>query len=200
MDKIVEIVRRGGVARIKLLSGEVLRAPSPLFLERRVRTGEEIDAEAYRAFLRQRGYPHAMEAAGKFLMLRERSEQEVRQRLRRSCYDEDTIERVIAALFQHSLISDARFAQQWVARQARKYGRGRIAQELKMKGVDGEEARRALEDLPEEEELGRALSQARKMVRRFQGNPQKIAQALIRRGYNWSMAKKAAEEAVAEEE
>lgn len=193
MDKILEIQRRGGVARVRLLSGDTLRIPSALFLERRLRVGQSLDAEAYRLFMAQRGYPHALEAAMKFLALRERSGQEVRARLRRSCYDEETIARVLDALALHDLVSDTRFAEQWVGSRARKYGRGRIAQELKQKGVDGEEIVQALEAWPEEEEFSRAREQASKLQRRLQGDQNKITQALVRRGYSWALARRAAE-------
>ena len=38
-DRVVEIKRMGGVARARLLSGEELKIPSALFLERRLRPG-----------------------------------------------------------------------------------------------------------------------------------------------------------------
>lgn len=196
MDKIVEIQRKGGVARVRLLSGEQIKIPSALFLERRLREGEMVDPQAYRAFMLQRGYPHALEAAMKFLALRERSEREICARLQRSCYDEQIIARVMETLSSHSLVSDARFAEQWVHHRGKKYGKGRIAQELKMKGVSQEEARQALETLPEEEEFDRALEQARKLARRMPGDWMKITQALVRRGYGWGMARQAAQEAI----
>ena len=194
MDKVMEIKRRGGVATVKMMSGEVLKIPSALFLERRLRLNDCIDPDAYRLFLSTRGYPHALEAAMKYLALRERSTQEVKTRLRRSCYDEATIERVLQTLGAHDLVSDPRFAEQWVHHRSRKYGKNRIAQELRMKGVAGREAQAALESLPEEEELKAALAQAKKLCRKFQGDEKKITQALIRRGYGWSLAKRAAEE------
>lgn len=196
MDKIIEIKRKNGVAAIKMQSGETLRAPSALFLERRLHTGQQIDPEAYRMFLRERSYPHALEAAMKFLALRERSEQEVRARLRRSCYDEATIDRVLDTLGLHDLVSDARFAEAWVHARSRKYGKNRIAQELRVKGVDRQEAETALNTLSEEDEYRRAVEQARKLCRKFQRDPKKIAQSLTRKGYHWRMAKDAAEEAV----
>ena len=107
---------------------------------RRVQTQEE-----YRLFMMQRGYPHALEAAMKFLALRERSEQEIRTRLRRSQYDEATIQKVLDTLGLHDLVSDKRFAEQWVHSRSRKYGKNRIAQELRMKGVNGPEAQAALD-------------------------------------------------------
>lgn len=192
MDKIIEIQRKAGVARVKLLSGEQMKIPSPLFLERRLREGERIDPAAYRLFMQQRGYPHALEAAMKFLALRDRSVGEVRARLKRSCYDEMTIEKVLDTLSAHDLLSDSRFAESWAHSRSKKYGKSRIAQELKLKGVSREETQNALNEISEEEELQRAAEQARKLSRRID-DPQKLIQALIRRGYGFSLAKKALE-------
>ena len=199
MDRILEIKRENGVANVKMESGETLRVPSPVFLERPLHRNQVIDPEAYRSFVAQRSYPHALEAAMEFLALRERSEQEVRSRLRRSCYDENTIQRVLDTLGLHDLVSDTRFAETWVHARSRKYGKSRIAQELRMKGVSSQDAQAALDAVPQEEEYQRALDQARKLCRKFQNDPKKIAQSLMRKGYHWSMAKRAAEEAVREE-
>jgi len=93
------------------------------------------------------------------------------------------------------LLSDARFAEQWAHSRARKYGKNRIAQELRMKGISDSEARAALDAVPEEEEYLRALEQARRLSRKFQGDEKKMFQSLVRKGYSFSMAKKAAHEA-----
>ena len=110
-------------------------------------------------------------------------------------YDEKTIAKVMDTLSGHELVSDERFAEQWVHHRSRKYGKNRIAQELKMKGVGQTEMQKALETLPEEDEFFRAMEQAKKLSRRMQGDKNKIMQALVRRGYGWSMARKAAEAA-----
>ena len=60
MDKILSIKRQNGVTRVQFLSGDTLQIPSALFLERRLREGEIMDPDAYRAFILQRGYPHAL--------------------------------------------------------------------------------------------------------------------------------------------
>ena len=119
----------------------------------------------------------------------------MRQRLKRACFDEQTIQRVTDTLALHGLLSDGRFAAQWVTSRSKKYGRSRIAQELRIKGVSGEEMKKALDTLPEEEEYRRAVEQGRKMTRKFQNDIQKITQALMRRGYGYRLARKAAEEA-----
>lgn len=195
MDTVVEITRKNGVATVKFLSGDALRVPSALFLERRLRVGEAVDPEAYRAFLEKREDAFALETAMKYLALRERSVQEVRDRLRRACYGEACVERVLSALCDHHLISDARFAEAWAHSRARKYGRGRIAQELRVKGVGQAEARAALDAIPEEEEYHRAVEQAARLCRKFRGDPKKITQSLMRKGYGFGVARRAAEEA-----
>ena len=197
-DKVIEIKRQHGVATIKFMSGDVLKLPSTLYLERKLHVNQPLDADEYRQFMMQRGYPHALEAAMKFLALRERSEQEIVSRLRRSHYDEGTIQKVLDTLNLHELVSDGRFAEQWVHSRSRKYGKNRIAQELRRKGVAGEEAQAALDTVTEEEEYRRCLEQAKRLCRKFQSDPKKIAQSLTRKGYSWSMARQAAEEAVHE--
>ena len=197
-DRVMEIKRQHGVATVKMMSGDTLRIPSALFLERKLHVNQPLDPDEYRLFMMQRGYPHALEAAMKFLALRERSEQEIASRLRRSRYDEATIQKVLDTLGLHGLVSDERFAEQWVHSRSRKYGKNRVAQELRMKGVTGEAAQAALDTVPEEEEYRRCLEQAKRLCRKFQDDPKKIAQSLTRKGYGWSMARKAAEEAVQE--
>ena len=196
MDRVVEIKRQHGVATVRMMSGDVLKIPSALFLERKLHVNQPLDPEEYRLFMAQRGYPHALEAAMKYLALRERSEQEIVSRLRRSQYGGGTIRKVIDTLNLHALVSYGRFAEQWVHSRSRKYGKNRIAQELRLKGVSGEEAQAALDAVPEEEEYRRCLEQAKKLCRKLHNDPKKIAQSLARKGYSWTMARRAAEEAL----
>ncbi len=200
MDTVTEVKRAGGVATVKLESGETLKVPSALFLERRLRAGQRIDAEGYRQFIREKGYPHALKAAVDYLALRERSEKEIVTRLKRVHYHEMTIAKVMETLAGHRLYSDERFAENWVAHRARKYGRRRIAMELKQKGVDGPAARQALEGLEREDEMAACVKQAEKMAHRAKGDRNKLIQALVRRGYDWQMAKAAACRAMDTEE
>ena len=192
-DQVLEIKRAGGVARVTLLSGDVLKVPSALYVQRRLRPGQSVDPEAYRRFIRESGYAPALEIAVKYLALRERSEKEITSRLRRSCYDEATIAKVMQKLAGHDLVSDARFAEVWAEKRGKKYGKKRIAQELRQKGVDGETARAALDALPEGAEFAAALSQAKKLVRRPQAERRKVIDALLRRGYSFSVARRAAD-------
>lgn len=199
-DQVLEIKRAGGVARVKLLSGDTLKIPSALYLQRRLRPGQAVDPEDYRRFIRENGYAPALEMAVKYLALRDRSEKEIVSRLRRSCYDETTIARVMEKLAGHDLISDARFAENWALHRGKRYGKNRIARELRQKGIDDATARAALDALPEEDEMRSALALARKLTRRPQIEQRKIIDALLRRGYSFSVARQAADRALNEQD
>ena len=192
-DQVLEIKRAGGVARVKLLSGDTLKIPSALYLQRRLRPGQAVDPEDYRRFIRENGYAPALV---KYLALRDRSEKEIVSRLRRSCYDEGTIARVMEKLAGHDLISDTRFAENWALQRGKRYGKNRIARELRQKGIDDATARAALDALPEEDEMRSALALAWKLARRPQTEQRKIIDALLRRGYSFSVARQAADRAL----
>lgn len=200
MDTVTEVKRAGGVATIRLQSGEEIKAPSALYLERKVRAGQALDGDAYRAFIRDKGYPHALKAAVDYLALRERSEKEIISRLKRVHYHEMTIAKVMETLDLHHLYSDERFAENWVHRRAKKYGKRRIAMELAQKGVKGQTAQQALDTLETEDELSAASKQAEKIAKRVKGDRQKLMQALVRRGYDWALARKAAQQALGDGE
>ena len=195
LDQVTEITRKHGVATIRTQSGETLRLPAAVYLERPLRPGQPLDVEAYRAFAQSVCDQCALAAAMRYLALRERSQQEARAYLRRGCYGEETVERVLGALEHHGLVSDRRFAEAWTAGRARKYGRNRLARELRQKGVAENDAQQALSGISQEEEYRRCLCQAEKLKRKFRGDEQKTAQALIRRGYPWPLARRAAREA-----
>lgn len=200
MDTVTEVKRAGGVATIRLSSGAVIKAPSALYLERRVRVGQALEAEDYRAFIREKGYPHALKAAVDFLALRERSEQEIINRLKRVHFHEFTIARVMETLQSHHLYSDERFAETFVNQRSRKYGKRRIQMELRQKGVSEADARQALDGLQPEAELSSAVRQAEKMKHRVKGNDQKMLQALVRRGYDWQTARAAVQKVLGTEQ
>ena len=88
MDRVAEIKRAHGVAAIRLESGETLRAPSAVYLESPLRPGQPLDADAYRAFVNKVSDGHALEAAMKYLALRERDTSQFEKLVRDSYFDE----------------------------------------------------------------------------------------------------------------
>ena len=133
-----------------------------------------------------------------FLAGRARSRREMEERLLRSGYRPCTVEMVLYKLEKEGLLDDADFARQWVdARSARRMGRGRIAQELRRKGVSAREAEEALEGLSDEEQLEGAIVLVEKAMARTPSgeDPRKtaarITAMLARRGYDYDTAREA---------
>ncbi|HSO28437.1 MAG TPA: regulatory protein RecX [Candidatus Sulfomarinibacteraceae bacterium] len=94
--------------------------------ERRARRAEIDDPNA------------VLEAALRFLEVRQRSVAEVRRRLTRAGYREDLVAGVIARLGDLGMLDDEAFAAQWVESRDRARPRGERAlrAELRWKGVD----------------------------------------------------------------
>lgn len=150
---------------------------------------------------RQRALDRAMRA----LALRAHSEQEIVEKLEKAGYDEQLIAETMAKLAEHRLIDDADFARQWSAARARRgMGRWRIAHELRHKGVQQATIDEALLAIDEDTTMERAVTLARKHLARGDERARRRAyEALVRRGYDYSVARQAieaAEQEIAEEE
>src|ERR687893_1696559 len=80
----------------------------------------------------------AMARALNFLGYRARSEKEVRDRLGRYGYGEETIEGMIGRLKELDYLDDEDFARFVAREEARRYGPRRVSAELRKRGVDAE--------------------------------------------------------------
>ena len=165
--------------------------------------GLEVDTEALRQWLLVRQYPMALNDAVTLLAQRAQASGEIRQKLRRKLYMEDTIEMVLYKLEKERLMDDEAFARDWAASRARcQVGRSRILRELRMKGIPQELAQHALDELDEDEGDQAAIALAAKLLRRYSGESderkamQKLLAAMARRGYGYEESKRAIEAAI----
>lgn len=165
--------------------------------------GLEVDTDALRQWLLVRQYPMALNDAVTLLAQRAQASGEIRQKLRRKLYMEDTIEMVLYKLEKERLMDDEAFARDWAASRARcQVGRSRILRELRMKGIPQELAQRALDELDEDEGDQAAIALAAKLLRRYSGEAderkamQKLLAAMARRGYGYEESKRAIETAI----
>ena len=198
MDIITSIKKERSKLRIVVNEDSEVLVPVSLFRERPLSVGDAIDMEEYDQWLLLRQYRHALDRAVAFLAGRARSRREMEERLLRSGYRPCTVEMVLFKLEKEGLLDDADFARQWVeARTARRLGRGRIAQELRRKGVSAQEAEEALEALSEEDQLEGAIHLVEKTLSRVSTgeDPRKtaarITAMLARRGYGYDVAREA---------
>lgn len=165
--------------------------------------GLEVDTDELRQWLLPRQYPMALNDAVALLAQRARAGGEIRQKLRRKLYMEDTIEMVLYKLEKEKLMDDEAFARDWAASRARRQiGRSRILRELRMKGISQEMAEAALDEVDEDESDEAAVALAKKLLRRYSGEAderkamQKLLAAMARRGYGYEESKQAIEIAV----
>lgn len=169
--------------------------------------GQEVDTDALREWLLPRQYPMALNDAVALLAQRAQASGEIRQKLQRKLYMEDTIEMVLYKLEKERLLDDEAFARDWAASRARsQVGRSRILRELRMKGIPQQMAENALEEVDEEESDEAAVTLARKLLKRYSREAderkamQKLLMAMARRGYGYEESKQAVETALQEED
>jgi len=193
MAIILSIRKQRGAVRVELEDEPALRVPTPLFRERPLRAGDELDAAEHTEWMGERGYPFALDTAVAYLAARPRTAREVDVRLEQAGYGEATRERVAARLAEAGYLNDAEFADRWaLSRSSRALGSRRIAQELQKKGVDRDTIASALSQVDEEEELRAAAAHAEKLLARTRGKDEhdvrrKVQAALARRGYDWDV-------------
>lgn len=165
--------------------------------------GLEVDTDELRQWLLPRQYPMALNDAVALLAQRARASGEIRQKLRRKLYMEDTIEMVLYKLEKERLMDDEGFARDWAASRARcQIGRSRIMRELRMKGIPQEMAEVALAEVDEAESDEAAVALAKKLLKRYSSEVderkamQKILAAMARRGYGYEDSQRAIENAI----
>jgi regulatory protein len=188
MPEITGVRERRGKARVFVDDEFWAEIHADVAAERGLREGvalslEELD-EARIAGERALALGRALN----FLGYRARSDKEVRDRLRRYGYGEETVEGVVGRLKDLGYLDDEDFAH-FLAREkaSRRYGPRRVSAELRRRGVDAALARNVVE----EEFAGRSeLEEARSVAARRYNRGGSDAEArrvygfLMRRGYS----------------
>ncbi|CAN5765845.1 hypothetical protein BH20ACT12_BH20ACT12_06590 [soil metagenome] len=141
--------------------------------------------------------PIAMGRAFNLLGYRARSEAELRERLRRYGYAEETIEGVVDRLEELGYVDDAEFARSKAHEKARRYGPRRVSVELRNSGVGEDLAREVVEEeFAARSEVGEARAAA---ARRYNGRgsdaeARRVYGFLVRRGYSVEVCSQVARE------
>lgn len=137
----------------------------------------------------------ATDAAIRLLTSRPRSVHEIRDRLKRKEYGDETIDRVIERLREWRYIDDEAFTRYWVENRESNRPRGRrlLEQELRQKGVERETVRETLDEVGIDERAG-ALEIARNKMRSYRDEEESVARRrlgafLARRGYGYEVVK-----------
>lgn len=207
MVRISEVEKVRGRIRVVLDDGSEYLLLKSMLSERPLKVNDELDSEEFSSWVTQRQYRSALEKAVSFLAVRTCSKGEIDQKLRRIGYSPETVKMVLFKLDREGFLNDRDFADQWARyRSSQRYGPRRIVQELKMKGISGEDIESVLENLPEKEQLEDAVEIARKALKRAKSGEdprktrEKMAAGIVRRGYSWDLARQACDQVLRDEE
>jgi regulatory protein len=148
--------------------------------------------------LNEKKLTRAKNAAYRLLTYRPRSRAELIQKLQDKEFDQAVIEAVVAELARLGYVNDRLFAEQWASSRVRlrAFGRRRIEQELRRKGVDREIIGEALAAVfGAEPELGTAMSAAEKKLNTMrsadrESRRRRLAGYLERKGYSYDIIRK----------
>lgn len=131
----------------------------------------------------------AREYALRLLEYRERSEQEIKERMARKNYNERLIKSTIGFLKNHNLVNNRRFARMWAESCLRRsYGRWKVQTDLNKKGIDKEIIEEVLrESYSKVDEIQRALALIQKkwpfLRKKENALLRRISDFLKRRGF-----------------
>ena len=147
----------------------------------------------------------ALQKIAAFCAYQERNHKEVEQKLRSYGLDEDEAGEIIIRLSREKLLDEERYAQSFVRGHYRqkKWGRRRIVQELKQKGISEYCIKSGMKEIDGEEYYQNLVSLVEKKDRQEkEKNPRlrrmKISQYLMGKGYEQDLIKIALDEAKGE--
>ena len=157
-----------------------------------LQTGQTLDEEKIASLQAEDNRERALQQAYLFLSYRARSQDEIRNNLRKHEYPEAVIEETLERLGQDGFANDKQFARAWVENRNtfRPRGRRALAMELRQKGIDDETIQSTLEGLDEETLAYEAgLKKASRLrVLEWGDFRKKLGDFLSRRGFSYSVS------------
>ena len=179
-----------------------------MLISHNLTVGKELSADYIEKVVLAEEQSKSNNYALKLLGFRARSEHEIRSKLYQKGYESSVIEETVLYLKKYNYIDDYAFAKALVKNELnlKQSGEGQIKQKLIKKGISKEIIRRVMEELLDEEEsLAACIKLAEKKLKTSYRNDatmdkvRKVAAFLQRRGYPYSMIKKAVEEILSED-
>ncbi|MDL1892205.1 hypothetical protein FBQ87_04850 [Sphingobacteriales bacterium CHB3] len=162
-----------------------------------IRTGDEIGEDKLKALRAAEELQGAKSVALRFLSRRQRTEKEIRDKLREKEFAEEEIQQTIENLRELGFLNDAEFARSYIRHQMAVRPKGTLAlkQNLLLLGVKREIIDAALDEtFKETSQEEAALDAARKFLRKSRkptDDPRKtrlkLAAFLGRRGFTWDV-------------
>jgi regulatory protein len=197
VPEITRLRERRGRARIWIDGEFWAEIDAEFAVERGLREGVALGFEELEAARVAGERALAMNRALHFLGYRARSRKEVRDRLRRYGYAEETIGAVIGRLAELGYLDDEEFARTAAREKARRYGPRRVTADLRRSGVDPELAQDVVEEeFAERSEVEAARSAAARRYNKggSDADARRVYGFLMRRGYSADVCAEVARE------
>ena len=156
-----------------------------------LQVGQELSAGQIEALTGSNHFHRCLNAAIHYLGYRPRSEFEIKERLRRRGFDDNTIESVIAKLREQGLVDDAVFARFWQENRDSFSPRSQwlTKLELRQKGVTDDIIAQVIDAIDDEDSAYRAaLSKAQRLSQvDYQSFRRRLGEYLKRRGFGYGV-------------
>ncbi len=160
-----------------------------------LKKGDQLTEQQIEEILLNEEKKKAKDRALKFLSYRDRSEQEIRTKLKDIGYYEKIIDWVIGELKRTKFLDDQRFAQSYAQTQmiTRPMGEYFLKRELKQKGLDAELIEQTVEKIYEEkDQVSVAVELAQQRKKRYKNVDEvkakkRVSDFLLRRGFSWDV-------------
>lgn len=191
--------RRKSLTQLYLDGEAAVKIDTETFLRSGLKPGDEISDEELHELIRASDERRAGEKALYLLERRNHSKKELADKIARTAASREAAQAAAEKMEKLGLVDDAAFARDY-ARELftrKRYGPGRVRQELRLKGIDSEIIDRLLEEYSDEE---RSLENIRAVLdRKYAGwtEDEKIRRranaALQRLGYSWELIRRSME-------
>lgn len=162
-----------------------------------IRTGDEIGEEKLKVLQATEELQGAKSVALRFLARRQRTEKEVRDKLRDREFADEEIQKTVENLRELGFLNDEEFARSYIRHQLTLRPKGKLVlkQKLLLLGIQRELADAAVnEAFQETDQTDVALQAAQKFIKKSakrKDDPrkerQKLAAFLTRRGFSWDI-------------
>lgn len=153
-------------------------------IEAQTELSEEIYQEIQEKILRKR----ARERALYLLKSADKTEAQIRKKLKEGFYPEEVIEHTLGFLREYRFVDDVRYGEQYIRTYEHKKSRRQMAFDLQQKGLDRELIRELLEENgPDEEQQIRSFL-SKKNYKPGESTAEeyrKLAAALVRKGFSY---------------
>lgn len=158
-----------------------------------IEEGGELSQEAYDEIVGTILCRRARERMVHLLKASDKTEEQLRRKLKEGWYPEPAIEAAIAFAKEHRYIDDAAYTERYIRYRGTSKSRRQITYELQQKGIDRETIAGCLEDLPiDEAQIVRSYLKKKGLegAELSVEERRKVGAALGRKGISWEIIRK----------